>query len=311
MNKKCLVLGGNGFIGYTVIKELNRRGIKIKSADRFYPDENMRIKSVEYCTGDIWDKSFLGDALNDIDIVYDFIATTMPNTKDISLENEIDNTLRYHNYILSMLNEKDIKYYVFPSSGGAIYGNTTGLAEEDDELMPTTPYGVGKQMTEAVIKYYSHKCGINAYIFRIGNVYGSTTLRKKPQGVVDIFIQRALQNEPLVIWGDAENVIRDYVYLEDVAAAIVDITNRDISGVEVYNIGTGKGTSLKELIVLIEREIGHKIPVEYKAEMASGINRIVLSPKKIYKNIHFEMISIEDGVRKTIISKRHLLNEIT
>lgn len=310
MNKKCLVLGGNGFIGYTLIRELNNRGVKIKSLDRTYPDESMRMSSIEYCTGDIWDKSFLEDTLNDVDIVYDFIATTMPNTKDISLENEIDCTLRYYNYILSMLYENGIKYYVFPSSGGAIYGNTNGLAKEDDELKPTTPYGVGKQMAENIINYYSHKCGINAYILRIGNVYGSTTLRKKPQGVVDIFIQRALQNEPLVIWGNAENVIRDYVYLEDVATAIVNLTSRNILGVEVYNIGTGKGTSIKEIILLIEREIGHRIPVEYKAELASGINRIVLSPNKISHDINFEMISIEDGVRKTIISKRCMLNRI-
>lgn len=310
MKRKCLVLGGNGFIGYTVTKELVRRGIMVRSVDKYYPDDKFRITDVEYCTGDVWDRSFLGTVLDDVETIYDFIATTMPNTNDISLENEIDNTLRYHNYILSLMNDKNIGNYVFPSSGGAIYGNTVGFATEDDNLMPTTPYGVGKQISEEIIKYYAHKCGINAYIFRIGNVYGSTTFRKKPQGVVDIFIQRALQNKPIIIWGNAENVVRDYVYLEDVASTIVEVTAKPISGVETYNIGTGKGTCLKDLIRIIEREIGHHISAEYKADMASGIDSIVLSPEKIFRNIgKRNMLTLEDGIKKTIGIKRQLMGE--
>ena len=308
MSRKCLILGGNGFIGYTLIKELAGRGLSIRSVDRDYPDEEIRIDSVEYYTGDIWDKTFLYNALNGIEMVYDFIATTMPNTKDVSLENEIDNTLRYHNYILSNMYESGVKYYVFPLSGGAIYGNTNKLAEEEDELMPTTPYGVGKQMTEALINYYSHRCGINAYIFRIGNVYGSSTLRKKPQGVVDIFIQRALKNEPLIIWGNAKNVIRDYIYLEDVVKIIADVTEENRLGIEVYNVGTGKGTSLEKLIKIIENEINRILVVEYKTEMASGIDSIVLSNEKLKKTIgKLDITELEDGIRNTINRKRKLL----
>lgn len=309
MGKNYVVLGGNGFIGYSVVLELVRQKKKVRCVDFNLPEHEFRIKDVEYCIGDIREKYFISKVLDGAEVVMDFIATTMPNTKDISIVNEIDSTLRHHDYILSAMHEFGIRRYVFPSSGGAIYGDLDhDIAYESDPLHPVTPYGVGKQMTEDLIKYYYDKCDISSYIFRIGNVYGSPRYRKKAQGIVDIFIQNALDNQKITIWGDAEQSIRDYVHLDDVANAIVNIGQQERKGVNTYNIGTGIGTSTFQLINIIQRKMNKTLDIEYRKELASGLHKIVLSPQKVYEDLGWKAnISIDEGIEKTIKTKKQLI----
>lgn len=310
MDNTVIVIGGNGFIGFSVIIELLRRKINVKYLDINWPEDQFRYDSVEYCIGDIWDNKFFQKALKGVSCVMDFVSTSMPNTNDISLNNEINNTLRYHDYILSTMNYCNISKYIFPSSGGAIYGNKEfGFAYETDVLRPTTPYGVGKQMTEEIIRYYYEKCGISACILRIGNVYGSPRIRSKAQGVIDVFIQNALRGEKITIWGNARSSVRDYIYLEDVAVSIADICQTDFSDLRIYNVGTGIGTNLMQIINLIEEKLGKEVQCDYKEFMASGINSIVLSNDKIANEIGWKAkVSLDEGIRRTIETKRSLLN---
>lgn len=303
------VIGGNGFIGYSVISELVKRGINVKCIDINRPEDKYQFKGVEYCIGDIWDQGFLKKSISSAECVMDFISTSMPNTNDISLSNEIGNTLRYHDHVLSTMISCGVKRYIFPSSGGAVYGNKpSGFAYESDVLKPTTPYGVGKKMAEDIIHYYNDKCGLSACVLRIGNVYGSPRLRSKAQGVIDVFTQNALRGETITIWGNAKTAIRDYIFLEDVANAIVNICQSGFDNYNVYNVGSGIGTSLTEIIKIIGKHIGVNLRCEYRETMASGINAIVLSNKKIYEEMGWSpQISLEEGIDRTIEIKRQIL----
>ena len=309
-NLSVLVLGGNGFIGYSVICELVKRGIRTKSLDLNAPEEKEKFSQVEYFTGDIWDIELLNKAMNGVDCVMDFVSMSMPNTNVISLGNEINNTLRYHDYILSTMHTNHICRYVFPSSGGAIYGNKEkGIAYESDELKPSTPYGAGKKLTEEILRYYYDRCGISACVLRIGNVYGSLKIRSKAQGVVDVFVQNALLGEKITLWGNAERTIRDYVFLGDVASAVVDVLEKKPEGFTVYNVGSGIGTSLSQIIAYIEKHTGRRLQTEKKASMSSGIDTIVLSSEKIYNEIGWAFtVPIEEGIIRTIEIKKKLLD---
>ena len=304
------VIGGNGFIGYSVITELVKRGINVRCLDINRPEDRFKFKEIEYYVGDIWDQEFLKKSITGASIVMDFISTSMPNTNDISLSNEICNTLRYHDYVLSTMVACGVKEYIFPSSGGAIYGNKdSGFAYETDILKPTTPYGVGKKMAEDIIHYYHDKCGVAACVLRIGNVYGSPQLRSKAQGVIDVFSQNALRGEKITIWGNAKAAVRDYIYLEDVAHAIADVSEKSFNDYRVYNVGSGVGTSLAQIIELISKHLGKELLCECKETMASGINAIVLSNDKIKDEIGWKPeVSLEEGIKKTIDIKRQLLN---
>ena len=304
-----LIIGGNGFVGYNILKQLVKEGKSIRCVNRTKPEQDVLFDSVDYRIGDAFDKVFLEESLIGIDTVLDFVSTTMPNTKSVSLENEINTTLRYYDQLLSVMVKNGIQKYIFPSSGGAIYGSRQkGEAKETDLLLPSTPYGVGKKMAEDIIHYYAQKCGLEATILRIGNVYGSQRYRDRPQGVVDVFIQNALEEKPIVIWGNANSAIRDYVYLEDVARAVSMVIESGINGVNTFNVGTGKGTSVEQIVYMIEEILGKKLTKEFKKNTSSGIDQIVLSTNKISETIGWTpTVSIDEGIRRTIQFKEKLL----
>ena len=307
---RCLVLGGNGFIAQPVIKNLIAHGNVVRTIDRTVPDGSKRINGVEHCIGDIYDTNLLNSAFEGVDIVYDFVSTTMPNSNSISAENEINSTLRYYDYILSSMYTAGVKNYVFPSSGGAVYGDINEKeATESTDLRPVTTYGLGKYLSEKIIEYYCRRLGMNSCILRIGNVYGSLSYRSKAQGVIDIFVQKALENKEICVWGNAENSIRDYIHLDDVSDAIVTVTEKPFFGIHIYNIASGKGTSLKSIIDIIQEKLDKPIQICYKNNQFSGINRSVLSIEKIKKDFGWQpKISIEQGIEKTIKSKQEIFN---
>ncbi len=309
MGDTVLVLGGNGFIGFSVIRELVQRNVRVKCLDLFRPEGPSALSSVEYFTGDVWDDAFLQKALAGVDCVMDFVSTSMPNSNEVTLNNEIDHTLKYYDHILAAMRSAQIRRYVFPSSGGAVYGNKeNGLAYETDVLRPTTAYGVGKKMAEDILQYYYDKCGISSCVLRIGNVYGSPRLRNKAQGVIDVFTQNALRGETITIWGSALTSVRDYVHLDDVARAIASVVQTRFDDYRVYNIGTGVGTNLLQIIELIEHALGQRIKCKFEESMASGLNSIVLSNEKIKREVGWTPeISLEEGIRKTISAKKALL----
>lgn len=301
-----LIIGGNGFVGYHVLKRLICGNARIRSISRTVPECDYIFDSVDYRTGDIWERDFLLEALQGVDTILDFMSTTMPGNKEISLENEINTTLRYHNYILSNAVANGVRHYLFPSSGGAVYGSRQATeTAETDLLLPSTPYGVGKKMAESIIHYYVQRCGINASILRIGNVYGSQRFRDRPQGVIDVFIQNALERKPVVIWGNASTAIRDYVYLEDVAEAVKMIVDSNQVGAHTYNVGTGIGTSVSQIVDMIEQTLGYKLEKEHRDNKSSGIDRIVLSNKKIHDEVGWQpRIDLKEGIRRTVDLKK-------
>ena len=307
--RTVLIIGGNGFIGYHVLRRLARENVKIRSIDRIVPEQEYSYPNVDYRTGDIWERDFLEDAIKGVDVVLDFVSTTMPSNKEISLETEINRTLKYHDYILSMMTSLGVKNYIFPSSGGAVYGSRESeMAIEEDLLKPTTPYGAGKKMAEDIIHYYSNRCGLSASVLRIGNVYGSKRFRDRPQGVIDVFVQNAIEGKAIVLWGNASTAIRDYVYLDDVAEAIKMVIDNCNHGVHTYNIGTGIGTSVDQIVKMIETEFGYELTKEYRNNKSSGVDHIVLSNKKIFNEIGWQpKIELSEGIRKTIEDKKRIL----
>lgn len=310
MSGRCLLLGGNGFVGFGVLNALVDTGKEVRCVVRKYPEDAMFIKGVEYYIGDVTDQNFLTNALQNVDIVFDFISTSMPNAGYNGLKNEIDLTLLHIDRLLSTMVENGVTKYVFPSSGGAIYGDKLYTkALESDHLAPKTPYGVGKRMCETIIQYYYERFGIDSCIFRIGNIYGSKRYREKMQGVIDVFVQNALQRKPITIWGKAEESIRDYIYIEDAAKAIILPADKMKKGVSIYNVGSGIGTSLSEIIGTIETTIGENVKVIHEQGMSSGLSKIILSTNKIYEEYGWEaLISLKEGIMKTAESKSKLLN---
>lgn len=308
MSNNALVIGATGLLGYGITHELNKSGWKVKAIgkDSLTRSDVFPI-GVEYICGDFYDETFLSNVLQNIDKVFFFLSSTFPSTSVDSLELEISRTLRGLDYLLRKMRDERVAEIVFPSSGGTIYGNIEdGMAKEDDVLKPITPYGMGKMMCENVLRFYS-QFGIRSTILRVGNVYGSPLSRATTQGVIEVFVQKALRGETAVIWGNALSNVRDYIFMDDFAEAVAVIGKHKAEGVEVYNLSSGVGTSLGEIIKVINKYSMKPLKLkQVENDATASIRRIVLDMTK-FKNKTGWMpkYNIEAGIAETINRKLH------
>lgn len=308
-NTRVLVIGATGLLGYGITHELNKRGWKVRAIGK----DNLISSSVfpadvEYICGDFYDDTFLAHVLKDIEKVFFFLSSTFPATSTDSLELEISRTLRGLDYLLRKMRDDGITEIVFPSSGGTIYGDVvSGVANENDILKPTTPYGTGKMMCEEVLRFYS-QFGISSTILRVGNVYGSPLARTTTQGVIEVFVQKALRGETATIWGDALTNVRDYIFMDDFAEAVAMIAEHKAEGVEIYNLSSGVGTTLNQIIEAINKYSKEPLRVKHvQNDAAASIRRIVLDMTKFKEKTSWEpKYDIDSGIAETIKRKCHM-----
>lgn len=309
MKGNALVIGATGLLGYGITHELNNTGWNVRAIGKEnLVSSNVFPKGVEYICGDFYDETFLSNCLKGMDKVFFFLSSTFPSTSTDSLELEISRTLKGLDYLLRKMRDTGISDIVFPSSGGTVYGDVkSGIAKETDILRPTTPYGIGKMMCEEVLRFYS-QFGISSTVLRVGNVYGSPLARTTTQGVIEVFVQKALRGEPATIWGDALINVRDYIFMDDFAEAVAIIGEHQVEGVEVYNLSSGIGTTLEEIIQAINQNVEQHLKVQHiQDDATSSIKRIVLDMTKFKEKTGWmPKYDLSAGVAETIRRKRHL-----
>ena len=161
---------------------------------------------------------------------------------------------------------------VFSSTGGAIYGECERPAREDDERRPLSPYGTAKLAGEEYLATWNRLHGTRHVALRLANVYGPRQLAKLEGGVVAIFTDRLRAGEGVTIFGDGEQR-RDFVYVGDVVAAILAAIGHDGG---VFNVGTGRATSVNELFEACRRVAGVDAEATYAAARPGDVFRSVL-----------------------------------
>ena len=162
------------------------------------------------------------------------------------------------NGLLEALKRRGGGVLIFISSGGTIYGKLRQIpVGEDHPLEPITPYGISKLAAEKYLQYYRLMHNVDTRVVRLANPYGAGQNLNKPQGAVSTFIDYALANKLIEIWGDGQ-VCRDFIYITDVISAMIKIMNliADVTApMPVYNIGSGTKHSLNDVIAFIEEAI--------------------------------------------------------
>lgn len=166
-------------------------------------------------------------------------------------------------------------FFVFLSTGGAIYGEQESFpATESHRIMPASVYGLSKRVGELYLDFWARELGLPFAALRLGNVYGPRQNPHGEAGVVAIFNQKLLKNKVPTINGSGEQT-RDFVYVADVARAVVTAFEQRVSG--IFNIGTGTETSVNALYEQICRAIGHRpepnrVPAKAGEQMRSVID---------------------------------------
>jgi UDP-glucose 4-epimerase len=166
---------------------------------------------------------------------------------------------------------------VFTSTGGAIYGECDGPAREDAPRRPLSPYGIAKLAAEEYLAGWNRLYGSGHVALRLGNVYGPRQLAALEGGVIAIFLERMHAAEPTAIFGDGEQT-RDFVYVGDVVRALLAAGS---GGDGVYNVGTGRETSVNELHAACRTAAGSAAEPEYKDPRPGEVRRSVIDPSRL------------------------------
>ena len=299
----CLVLGANGFIGSHLVNRLSDAGHFVRCFDRYKSEGYLFGDSfhgnVEIFQGDFLNRASLNDALNDIEYVFHFISTTNPLVSDNDPLIDIETNVRMSIELFSLCVENNVKRVVFASTGGAIYGNpdVKGPISEETRTEPFSPYAIGKLTIENYLNYFNHKHGLKCTTVRISNPYGPRQNILSGQGVIPIFLNKIRLGEPITIYGDG-NMIRDYLYIDDLINMIMPLTSDEPKQV-LYNLGSGKGYSVNQLIETIEKVTQKDILKEHRPTPSTYVDSIVLDNTRFVNEFSVEpTVNLETGIKK-------------
>lgn len=302
---KVLLTGGCGFIGSHVQDLYIENGFEVVVVD------NLSSGKIEYLNPkarfykiDIQDKEGLREIfeLENPDVVNHHAAqiSVINSTKNPQEDARV-NILGTIN-LLELSVNYGIKRFLFSSSGGAIYGDPIYLpCDELHPVDPLSPYGISKYAGEMYIRYYHKTFGLDYIILRYGNVYGPRQDPYGEAGVVAIFGKNMLEDKECFIFGDG-NQERDFVYVGDVAKANLMLTVAENPKEKIFNVGTGKGTSVNELFNLMKKITGYKKDAVYREARKGEVYKVYLNVDRLRKFGWKDEITFEEGIRRTIES---------
>jgi UDP-glucose 4-epimerase len=187
---------------------------------------------------------------------------------------------------------------VFASSGGTVYGSPTILpVPEEAATDPVVSYGITKLAIEKYCNLFTRLRGLKTVCLRLANAYGPRHVGSI-QGAIPVFLKCILAGRPIVIWGDG-SVIRDYVYVEDIAHAF--LLAAEYAGKElVINIGSGMGVSLRQLLAEIQAVVQRPCQVEFEEGRPFDISEIYLDTARARKELNWSpRVTLREGLQLT------------
>jgi UDP-glucose 4-epimerase len=293
---RAIVTGGAGFIGSHVVEALRARGDEVAVLDNLATGKRENVPDgVHLHEGDIRsDAASVFDAVKP-DACFHLAAQAdvrvSVDRPDFDAEVNLLGTIR----VLEAARRHEAKV-VFASTGGAIYGECDAPAPEDSPRRPLAPYGASKLAAEEYVATYNRLYGTSHVVLRYANVYGPRQDPHGEAGVVAIFMSRLRDAGVPRIFGDGRQT-RDYVFAGDVAEATLAALDAEDG---VYNIGTGRETSVLELLERIERVAGTKTTPEFADARPGELQRSVLDVSRAASGLDWRpRHSLDEGLAKT------------
>lgn len=294
-NRNVLLLGGGGFIGQATARRLAADSMNVHSLAR---QHTLPATPAIYShTGDLSDPDLLDTLLPQCGTVVHLASSTTPGSSANKPADELDNLHSTLNLLNRLHNHKGI-HLIFVSSGGTVYGNPSQTPVcEDAPFAPLSYHGAGKMALEGFLQAF-RASGNAVTILRPANAYGPMQDLRRGFGFVRTVLEHAGNGSPLEIWGSGE-AVRDFIYVEDVAEAIaLAIGNPSDSG--TYNVGSGQGHTLNEVIALAQQVTGMKINTLHKPAREGDVRGIVLDVSRIRTALGWQpRINLEEGLKHT------------
>jgi UDP-glucose 4-epimerase len=299
---KVLVLGANGFLGSHVVDFLIENNYYVRAFD-IYNGQKPRFNTnnnIEIFDGNFLNISDISESLKDIDYVMHLISTTNPASAESDPLIDIDTNIRGSIQLFKeIISNGNIKKIIYSSSGGTVYGDNqyNRPIKETDLAFPISPYGIGKLTIENYLHYFNIKFGQKYSVFRIANPYGSRQQKGRKQGVIPIFMDNILSNKPITVLGDG-SMVRDYIFVKDVANMIVSTLQKKANH-SVYNLGSGIGHDINEIISEIENVTSIEANIIFKKTPATFVHSSVLDMERYINDFgKYNFTSLDAGIKE-------------
>lgn len=288
---------GAGFIGLNLVKTCLDQGIRVRVLDRC-PCPPPLLDRLEWIQKDFADHEAIAHALRGSQVVFHMISSTVPGDK-ISEEDELYANVIPTIHCLRSCVANQVERIVFLSSA-SVYGDQAVLPISESALpCPISIHGIQKLLIEQYLHYFMHEYGLKYRIMRLSNPYGSGQNIYGRQGLVSIIIGSIASGKPLMIHGDGQS-IRDYVHIDDVVSACLALAE-DQCQETVYNIGSGEGHSVIEMVRRMEAIIGCPIPTVYDMVRTADIPASVLDIGRAARNLNYApQVELDEGLKRTL-----------
>lgn len=298
-----LLLGGAGFIGTNLaLSMVADKRTRLTIADRNYEKLSAIIPgslNVTYKKIDFSESTDFDELVKGQDVVYHLISTIIPGTSNRHIPEELSANIIVTAKLLDACVRQKVRKVVFLSSGGAVYGKKGQCPiEEDMVTYPITSYGVQKLTIEKLLYLYRYLYHLDYRVIRLANPYGPYQRPNGGLGVITTFLYKALLNEPIQVFGDG-SVVRDFIYIDDAVKAIRKIADGE-SEYRIFNLGSGIGHSVKQIIEAIEKVLGKSLKVAYVSGRKSDVPVNYLDISR-YESLYGKLDHrpLEDGIRET------------
>jgi UDP-glucose 4-epimerase len=298
--RSVLVTGGCGFVGANLVRLLRlHTEWSIRVVDNLQAGRKSYLNSdmAEVLVGDIAQDAVLQVAVEGVDAVVHLASQTgvVPSVED-PIQDFYGNPLPTIR-VLEACRTRGVDRVVFASSGAALGGATPPLHEEIVPR-PLSPYGAGKLTGEAYCSAYASSFGMNAVSLRFSNVYGPYSQHKSWNAVPN-FIKRYLRKQVIEIFGDGSQT-RDFIYVDDVCDAIQQCLMTDGIAGEIFQLGTGVETSIRELASIVQETTGASTDIRFRDRRPGEVYKSHVDISKAREVLGFKpRLDIRHGVTKT------------
>ena len=299
---QAVVTGASGFIGSHLVDGLLAAGYRVKALGRNLPgligldaqsNPNLALLPVNLA-----DRLALQQVLEGVEIVFHLASGSLPQSSNRDPYADVQVNLLGSLNLLEASRLTGVKRLVMVSSGGTVYGIPSVVPiPESHSTDPICSYGITKLAIEKYVALYRQLHGLEGLVLRVANPFGPRQRLDAAQGVVPVFLGKALRHEPLQIWGDGSTV-RDFLDVADVVSALLAAANYQ-GDESLFNIGSGQGLSLNQLIELLEAQLNRSLDVEYLPSRGCDVPTNVLCIDKARTVLGWSPeISVADGLSR-------------
>ncbi len=299
---KVLVTGGAGFIAGNTVDLLLEKDFEVVVIDNFSTGfKELLNPKAEFFEGSFGDKKLLEKALQGIEAVIHFAAFSQVEESTRKEKEYWKNNVINSVVLLEEMQKKGIKKFVF-SSSASVYGEPKKIPiKESAELNPVSPYGETKKTLEKILELYNSAFGLKSVSLRYFNAFGPKELHQPETHAIPNFINAVLKKEKINVFGDGKQV-RDFVFVEDLAKAhVIALEKIEEFDFEVFNLGSGKGFSVNEVIEMIFRVSKKETEIDFLPERKGDPKKLTADISKAEKILGWAPeTDLEKGIEKTL-----------